>query len=53
MQLQRSSRLGFCHTGTLTLDIVTQLSGSGGIEAYIGLLASFSAFMLLVGSSDL
>jgi len=37
-----------------TVRIVTQWSGSGGIEAYLsGQLASFSALMLLVGSSDL
>jgi len=34
--------------------IVTQLSCSGGIEAYLnGELASFSALTLLVGSSGL
>jgi len=51
-----SSRLGFCHTGTITfayIHIVTRWSGSGGIEAYLsGQLASFSTLMLLVGSSD-
>jgi len=34
--------------------IVTQWSGSGGTEAYLsGQLASYSALMLLVGSSGL
>jgi len=34
--------------------IVTQWSGTGGIEAYpSGQMASFSALMLLVWSSDL
>jgi len=37
-----------------TVHIVTQWSGSGVTEAYLsGQLASFSAFTLLVGSSDL
>jgi len=37
-----------------TVYIVTQWSGSGGIEASLSSqLASFSAFTLLVGSSDL
>jgi len=36
------------------LHIVTQWSGSSGIEAYLsGQIASFSALTLLVGSSDL
>jgi len=58
------SRLGFCHTGTLTLclgqrrlltvHIVTRWSGSSGNKAYlIGQLASFGALMLLIGSSEL
>jgi len=37
-----------------TVHIVTQWSVSSGIEAYFsGQLASFSAFTLFVGSSDL
>jgi len=36
------------------VNIVTQWSGSDAIEAYLsGQLASFSGFMLLVGSSGL
>jgi len=37
-----------------TVPIVMRWSGSSGIEAYLsGQLASFSAFALWVGSSDL
>jgi len=60
----RSSRLGFGYIETLTLclayrqlptvQIVTQWNGSCGTEAYLsGQLASFRAWTLLVGSSDL
>jgi len=48
------SRLCFCHTGTLTLYIVTRWSGSNGTEAYpSGQLASLRALMLLIGPSGL
>jgi len=49
-----TQQIAFCHTGTRTLwrlfyvYIVTQWSGSGGIEASLsGQLASFSALTLL------